>query len=113
MRALMDYAWPGNVRELQNILARAVILSKGPRLVPEDLPDKLRGPARPAGPAPAGGLGELPPEGLTLKDMETELIINTLKQSQGNKTQAARMLGISRKGLYEKMQRLGIKGGWD
>ena len=113
MRVLMDYAWPGNVRELQNILARAVILSKGPRLVPEDLPDKLRGAARPAGPVPAGGLGELPPEGLTLKDMETELIINTLKQSQGNKTQAARMLGISRKGLYEKMQRLGIRGDWD
>jgi DNA-binding NtrC family response regulator len=113
MQALLDYCWPGNVRELENILARAVILSKGPRLTMVDLPEKVcqQSPT----PCPAGTMGfeDMPPEGLTLRDMETELIINTLKQSQGNKAQAARMLGISRKGLYEKMQRLGIKGGWD
>jgi DNA-binding NtrC family response regulator len=112
LQALLDYPWPGNVRELKNCLARAVILSKGAYVTPESLPQKVtRRAAAPAAAAPAE-----PPEGqagagLTLKDMETELIITTLKRCQGNKTLAARMLGISRKGLYEKMDRLGIGEG--
>ena len=107
MQALMDFHWPGNIRELKNTLARTVILSKGPQIDLDDLPQKIR-----------PGLGpvlipespdQLPEGGLTIKDMETELISTTLKRCQGNKTLAAKMLGISRKGLYEKMERLGIK----
>lgn len=105
MRALMDYPWPGNVRELKNSLARSVILSKGTSLTLTDLPQKIKHPARPSREAPPPLLRE----GLTLKDMEAELIASTLKRCQGNKTLAAKMLGISRKGLYEKMLRLGIR----
>ena len=111
LRELLEYPWPGNVRELKNILARAVILSKGPRLALADLPQKMIRPGPPAGAGPEAGedaetgVGA----GQTLRDMEADLIATTLKRCQGNKTLAARMLGISRKGLYEKMERLGIR----
>ncbi len=109
-RALAAYAWPGNVRELKNCLARAIILSKGPYVGLADLPDKItRQGAAPPWPRPAGAEDALPAPGLTLRDMEAELIANTLKRCQGNKTLAAKTLGISRKGLYEKMERLGVR----
>jgi DNA-binding NtrC family response regulator len=111
LRLLMDYPWPGNVRELKNCLARAVILSKGAYLTPESLPQKVTSQTQAAFVPPAGPAEGPAEAGLTLKDMETELIITTLKRCQGNKTLAARMLGISRKGLYEKMDRLGIGEG--
>ena len=109
MQMLLDYAWPGNVRELKNCLARAVILCRQKHLSAEDLPEKIRL----SDPGPGAGQ-EAPAEfsargGRTLKEMETSLITNTLKMSRGNKTLTAKRLGISRKGLYEKMARLGIK----
>ncbi|MCG6878760.1 MAG: sigma-54 dependent transcriptional regulator [Deltaproteobacteria bacterium] len=111
MRALMDYRWPGNIRELKNCLARAVILSKKSYLALEDLPRKISQQT----PSTSERSGTAMPEdptslGPTLKDMETDLIINTLKRCNGNKTLAAKVLGISRKGLYEKMERLGVRG---
>lgn len=108
MQALMDYTWPGNVRELKNSMARTVILSKGPQITLEDLPEKIQPKVKPA--SKAVDLEALPEGGMTLRDMEAELISNTLKRCKGNKTMAAKMLGISRKGLYEKMERLGIRG---
>jgi DNA-binding NtrC family response regulator len=105
MQLLVDYAWPGNVRQLENAVARAVILAKGERLVPEAFAE-LAG----AGPAPPGEglITGLPRQGVTLKDMERELISKTLGACQGNKSLAAKRLGISRKGLYEKLQRYGL-----
>ena len=111
MRALMDYRWPGNIRELKNCLARAVILSKKPYLAPEDLPRKISHQRPSTAERPDSATPEDPASlGPTLKDMETDLIINTLKRCNGNKTLAAKVLGISRKGLYEKMERLGVRG---
>ncbi len=107
MQALMDYGWPGNVRELKNSMARTVILSKGPEIALDDLPEKIRPKIMPGGVADI--LEDLPESGLTIRDMEAELIGNTLRRCKGNKTMAAKMLGISRKGLYEKMERLGIR----
>ena len=111
MRALMDYHWPGNIRELKNCLARAVILSKKSYLALEDLPRKITQ-QRPYTAERSGT--EMPEDpaslGPTLKDVETDLIISTLKRCNGNKTLAAKVLGISRKGLYEKMERLGVRG---
>jgi DNA-binding NtrC family response regulator len=110
MRALMDYHWPGNIRELKNCLARAVILSKKSYLALEDLPRKISQktstPEAQSGTERSEAATSLGP---TLKDMETDLIINTLKRCNGNKTLAAKVLGISRKGLYEKMERLGVR----
>jgi len=111
MRALMDYHWPGNIRELKNCLARAVILSKKSYLALEDLPRKISQQT----PSMEQRLSDETPKnstslGPTLKDMESDLIVNTLKRCNGNKTLAAKVLGISRKGLYEKMERLGVRG---
>jgi len=110
MQALLDYPWPGNVRELENCLARAVILSKQSVLGLDDLPGKMTEGARAeAGPGEAGREDAPPVEGATLKEMEARLIADTIRRCQGNKTLAAKVLGISRKGLYEKMARLGIR----
>ncbi len=110
VQALVAYEWPGNVRELKNYIERAVILSKKETLGPDDLPGicvNERGGAcggcRPDAPA------RLPRRDLTLQEMEKELIASTLKQSNGNKSRAALKLGISRKALYEKMARNGIR----
>ncbi|MCB2185539.1 MAG: sigma-54 dependent transcriptional regulator [Deltaproteobacteria bacterium] len=109
MQALLDYGWPGNVRELKNCLARAIILCKGPYVTLEDLPEKVRQLGAPAGLGEEPDLIRLAEPGCTLREMEASLIANTLKASQDNKTLAAKRLGISRKGLYEKMARLGLK----
>jgi len=108
MNVLLRYPWPGNIRELKNCLARAVILSKGPTLQPEDFPDKaLTEEAAATEPKGLRSL-ELPESGIRLRDMEIELVRKTLQQCRGNKSLAAQSLGISRKALYEKMERYGI-----
>ena len=110
MRALMGYHWPGNIRELKNCLARAVILSKKSYLPLEALPTKIGKQTYPIeGPFGAEIPNDPSLQGLTLRDMELDLIISTMKRCHGNKTLAAKVLGISRKGLYEKMARLGIR----
>jgi DNA-binding NtrC family response regulator len=93
-RALLAaYAWPGNVRELENVVARALALSRSGVVVPEDLPDVVRG--LPAGLAPAGG-----PERPTLAEIERRYAATVLAEVEGNKTRAAEILGIDRKTLY-------------
>jgi len=108
MDILSVYPWPGNIRELKNCMARAVILSKGPTLQPEDFSDKATVGEGTA--AEAKGLHslELPENGIRLRDMEIELVRKTLLQCRGNKSLTAQSLGISRKALYEKMERYGI-----
>ena len=110
VQALVNYPWPGNVRELKNYIERAVILSKKETLGPDDLPGIFATNNRTAcGVARQRYLSGLPREGVTLQEMEKELIASTLKQANGNKSQAALRLGISRKALYEKMTRNGIR----
>ncbi len=112
METLVHYSWPGNVRELKNCLARAVILSKGPLLGLEDFPEKIiTESGRISARQPKKIIGDIPEHGVRLKDMEYELILETLKKSDGNKSIAARRLGISRKALYEKITRFGILAG--
>jgi DNA-binding NtrC family response regulator len=109
MDTLIRYSWPGNVRELKNCLARAVILSKNSFLGIEDFPEKI---VKESGvlldAQPTRLLNDIPEHGISLKDMERELIAKTLEKCDGNKTTASKRLGISRKALYEKMERLGI-----
>ncbi|MBU2549427.1 MAG: sigma-54 dependent transcriptional regulator [Proteobacteria bacterium] len=113
MDALNHYLWPGNVRELKNRLARAVILSKNQRIGLNDLPEEIREfggrPAPESSPPRSSELvGEIPADGLAIKDMEAVLIRKTLRKAMGNKSLAAKWLGISRKALYKKMNRFGI-----
>jgi len=109
MEILSRYNWPGNVRELKNCLARAVLLSKGPRLMPDELSEQIVSAAgTSAADADKEIFSDLPDKGVTLRDMESELIRKTLEKCSGNKSLAAQYLGISRKTLYEKIERYGI-----
>ena len=106
----MSYYWPGNVRELENCLARAVILCKADRIDMEDLSGKIRPLSNDeTRRVDEGFIRELPEQGLKVRDVEQELIQKTLAKCQGNKSLAAELLGISRKALYEKLERYGLR----
>jgi DNA-binding NtrC family response regulator len=102
LRVLANYHWPGNVRELQNIMERACTLAEGPVLEVKD----IRLDADRAKPAPTGN-GFLP-EGFTLEQWEDEMIREALQRSHGNKSQAARLLGLSRNALRYRLSKIGI-----
>lgn len=93
---LAEYEFPGNVRELANIVERAVIVSTGKRIELEDLPDPIRVAVR---------LQRRRQRPQSLAEVEAEYVTEILASSKGNKTEAARTLGISRKNLYEKLAR--------
>jgi len=97
-KVLMEYDWPGNIRELLNILERAAIVAENIIDV-EHLPNEFTDPL--VSPRPI----EIPAEGLNLDEVERELIQEALRKSDGNKTKAAEMLGITRRRLYSMMDR--------
>ncbi|HUB08847.1 MAG TPA: sigma-54 dependent transcriptional regulator [Myxococcales bacterium] len=110
-RALEGYGWPGNVRELENAIERAVVLSRGPLIDVEDLPN-LSPPEGPsggaAGPSGAAGLGGRTltvPLGTPLEEIERRVIRETLRQTRGDKTLAAQLLGIATRTIYRKIDR--------
>src|SRR5439155_25374311 len=90
-QVLMSYGWPGNVRQLKNAIENMVVLSPGPRLSSESLPAEIR-PAGAHDVSLAGGMNNL--VGISLEQAEKELIRNTLKMVNGNREQAAKILGI-------------------
>jgi DNA-binding NtrC family response regulator len=102
MRILVSYHWPGNVRELQNILERACALAKGTVLDVADIHLDVR-------PAKGSDVGNhFLPEGMTLEQWEDEMIQEALKRANGNKSQAARLLGLSRNALRYRLSKIGI-----
>jgi DNA-binding NtrC family response regulator len=102
MRILANYHWPGNVRELQNIVERGCALAKGSVLEAGDIHLDVR-PAKAANEA-AGFL----PEGMTLEQWEDEMVQEALRRANGNKSQAARLLGLSRNALRYRLSKIGI-----
>jgi two-component system response regulator PilR (NtrC family) len=106
MALLQAYPFPGNVRELENILERASTLSEGREIRPGDLqlPAQLPPAAADAGvdPQPEGGLEAY------LGDVEKRLILKALEQTSGNRTAAAKLLGISFRQLRYKLKKLGL-----
>jgi two-component system response regulator HydG len=100
----MRYDWPGNVRELENVVERAVILTRGDTVATAQLPKSLQ--------ELAGEDEPLPPvrlePGKTLKEIEQEMILKTLEECSGNRTRAAEALGISRRTLQLKLKEYGI-----
>jgi two-component system response regulator HydG len=105
MDLMMRYDWPGNIRELENAIERAVLLCRGEHISPEDLPHPVQG-------AEADDLPRVAvPPGMTLKEVEREVIVQTLEETEGNRTQTARILGISRKTLQNKLKEYGIQEG--
>ncbi|ADK84908.1 two component, sigma54 specific, transcriptional regulator, Fis family [Desulfarculus baarsii DSM 2075] len=99
---MLAYRWPGNVRELINAVERAVIMSRGPQVELEDLPSSLQS-------QPAVDQMLLRP-GLSVRQAEKTLIILTLEATAGNRTQAAQMLGITRKTLQNKIKEYEAEG---
>ncbi|HSE59709.1 MAG TPA: sigma-54 dependent transcriptional regulator [Nitrospiraceae bacterium] len=116
--ALLDqYSWPGNVRELENAIERAVSLSHGPVVLPEDLPESLRRTApAPASVQPAASVLEKDDRSeflLTLEEVERRHLLRVLKEMKGNKVKTAKILGIDRRTLYRMAERFGIDLGED
>jgi two-component system response regulator HydG len=104
--AFQRYHWPGNVRELENAIERAVIMCTGEYIRLEDLPLTL------SSPGPEAVTGEVGIKaGLSMREMEKQLILKTLEDTQGNKSKAARLLGISRRTLLNKLQEYRIGEG--
>jgi transcriptional regulator with GAF, ATPase, and Fis domain len=95
-KALLDYAWPGNVRELRNVLERAAMVCEGGLIVPEHLALSAEEPAQ----APERAHAET----TNVKAIERQLIEQVLRECQGNKSEAARRLGLTRKQLYVRLR---------
>jgi DNA-binding NtrC family response regulator len=102
MQILVNYHWPGNVRELQNIIERACALAKGSTLEAADIHLDVR-PAK-----AANGAGGFLPDGMTLEQWEDEMVKEALRRANGNKSQAARLLGLSRNALRYRLSKIGI-----
>ncbi len=103
-QALLRYSWPGNVRELENVIERALALSKDGFILVADLPPEIAGgaeAAREARPAPAGLIDDRP----TLAELDRRYIELILRETGGNKKKAAELLGIDRRTLYRTLER--------
>ena len=101
---LLEYYWPGNVRELENVIERSVVLSGSKRLEAADVKLDTAPRARPA----AAGADAFLPEGATLDDYEQSLIREALKRANGNKSQAARLLGLTRNAFRYRLAQMGL-----
>ena len=101
LELLEHYPWPGNIRELQNIIERSVILCKGKLITAKDLPGQF-----------TGSLNNneiVLPLGTSLKEAEKRILEETLKFSKGNKTSAAKILGIAPRTIYRKITEKGVE----
>lgn len=101
---LIDYHWPGNVRELENIITRAATLAPGDVLDAADIHFDSESPSRRAG----SNVSPVLPAGMTLEGWEEEMIREALRQANGNKSQAARALGLSRNALRYRLSKMGV-----
>lgn len=108
LRYLENYGWPGNVRELKNVIERMVVLSQKPILSMENIPEDLKMSDGTVG-VSSNRPNEWNPQEANLEEMEKELIRVKLREVNGNKSKAARKLGISRRTLYRKIEEYGIK----
>ena len=102
MQILVNHHWPGNVRELQNVIERACALAKDSILTPADIHLDVR-----SSKAANGAPGFLP-DGMTLEQWEDEMVQEALRRANGNKSQAARLLGLSRNALRYRLSKIGI-----
>jgi transcriptional regulator with PAS, ATPase and Fis domain len=108
VEAMDSYSWPGNVRELENVIERAQVLARldeGDALLPSHLPEEVRGSYVPFGTTPAGGFAlDLPS---AIRRVRSHYLAEALRLAEGNKVKAARLLGISRRGLYDLLAEAG------
>jgi len=129
LRALESYDWPGNVRELENVVHRALVVSKGDAILSSDLPPEIsrqaaaetRAAGAPVSAPPAAAMTDTASIALALFQMarrdpklkvipflEREMVIHALKETKGNQVQAAKILGITRATLRKRIEKFGI-----
>jgi two-component system, NtrC family, response regulator AtoC len=118
LQAILNYSWPGNIRELRSAIERAVVMCNGPKINLRHLPDALRGVSRLVVTSAASpksgtltGAGTSGNGDLNLARMELELIRRALRKTHQNRTEAAKLLGISRRTLQRKLHELGEEEG--
>jgi len=104
MEKLVAYHWPGNVRELENVIERSLVMCAGDQLEASDI--KLEAAPRPRS---KGDEPRFIPEGLTLDEYEREIIREALRRAEGNKSQAARLLGLTRNALRYRLTQMGME----
>jgi len=103
IKALIKYNWPGNVRELENVIERSLIMAGDGIITIDLLPPHIR-----SGIEIETAIDiEIPEDGLSIEEVEKNLINKALTKAQGNKSKAAKLLGITRRRLYSMMERLG------
>jgi len=105
LSALTAYGWPGNVRELENVMERASVLRRTEVITRAELPDKLSKEKQ----GVESIILNLPDEGISLEDLEKQLLIKSLEKHKGNQTRAAEYLGITRPTLIYRMEKYGLK----
>ncbi|MDD2761401.1 MAG: sigma-54 dependent transcriptional regulator [Methylomonas sp.] len=110
-RALMAYAWPGNVRELENMMERAVVLSQGGEIGIRHLPQEIMSKQLSVNSPPADDEHEDLDLDASVEKLEKRLMTKALAQSSGNKAKAARLLKISERTLWYKLNKYGLKAG--
>ena len=108
-RLLLSHDWPGNVRELRNAIERAMILEESALITPPSLPISISHPDTSVAAVTQTNAAELPTDGLSLEDNERILLSRALEKTNGNQTQAARLLRITRDTLRYKMKKFNLR----
>ena len=96
----MDYSWPGNVRQLESAIERAILLCEGDQITVDDLPLEVRQESRPV----SEGAFKLPPEGISFEDVERDLIMQAMDQTDYNITKSAKLLGLTFRTLQYRLE---------
>jgi DNA-binding NtrC family response regulator len=105
---LKSYPWPGNIRELRNLVERLVVLESADVILPEHLPNWLMGTSSAISHA-ADGKFTLPENGISLDELEKDLILQALERTKNNKAQAAKLLKISYDTLRYQVKKFGLE----
>lgn len=105
MQQVLEYDWPGNVRELRTAIEHGVVMASGAQITLRDMPAILRSPRSDAN---SGREQASTPSGFNLQDTETALIIRALEDCRGNRSEAAKKLGISRRTLHRRLRELNL-----
>ena len=109
IQALEAFDWPGNVRELRNAMERAVLLAGQEELLPSDLPPEVTGGVRDgAGATALEGVPSLPQEGCEMEALERAWVAEALRRCQGNRSKAARLLGLNRDQIRYRIEKFGL-----
>jgi DNA-binding NtrC family response regulator len=104
MQAILDYDWPGNVRELRTAIEHGVVMATGQQITLRDLPVGLRSPVGQG--LPVSAIPPADPKGLNLRETETTFILRALEECRGNRSEAAKKLGFSRRTLHRRLKEL-------